>query len=137
MQAIYFYPFNREALVYKILCLVSFYCTKCWLRIKLLLSHRFMVDTFPQGCKRFCSTVITYLSVPMGPLSSIVSPITLIILPNVSGPTGIVIGPPVSLHTCPLTRPSVPSIAMVRTVFSPNKDQTKFTTGLQIIGEWV
>ena len=71
--------------------------------------------------------VITYLSVPIGPLSSMVSPITLIILPNVSGPTGIVIGPPVSVHFWPLTRPSVPSIAMVRTVFSPNEiyDQTR------------
>lgn len=63
----------------------------------------------------------TYLSVSTGPLSSIGSPITLIILPSVSGPTGIVMGPPVSLHFWPLTRPSVPSIAMVRTVFSPNK----------------
>lgn len=65
--------------------------------------------------------VTTYLSVSTGPLSSIGSPITLIILPSVSGPTGIVMGPPVSLHFWPLTRPSVPSIAMVRTVFSPNK----------------
>ena len=30
----------------------------------------------------------------IGPLSSIGSPITFIIRPNVSGPTGIVIGPP-------------------------------------------
>ena len=44
---------------------------------------------------------------------------TLIILPRVAGPTGIEIGPPVSTTTLPLTRPSVPSIAMVRTVFSP------------------
>ena len=46
---------------------------------------------------------------------------TLIILPRVAGPTGIEMGRPVSVHTFPLTRPSVPSIAIVRTVFSPSK----------------
>lgn len=40
----------------------------------------------------------TYKSVGMGPLSSMDSPMTFMILPNVSGPTGIVIGPPVSVH---------------------------------------
>jgi len=55
----------------------------------------------------------------MGPLSSIGSPITFIILPRVSGPTGIVIGPPVSRTTYPLTKPSVESIAIVLTLESP------------------
>lgn len=75
---------------------------------------------FPATCKYIRTT---YLSVSTGPLSSIGSPITLIILPSVSGPTGIVMGPPVSLHFWPLTRPSVPSIAMVRTVFSPDDEK--------------
>ena len=52
-------------------------------------------------------------------------PMTLIILPRVAGPTGIEIGPPVSTTTLPLTRPSVPSIAMVRTVFSPASSKKK------------
>merc|ERR1719348_2396740 len=59
------------------------------------------------------------LSVAMGPLSSMGSPMTLMILPRVSGPTGIMMGLPVSLTTWPLIRPSVPSMAMVLTVFSP------------------
>lgn len=57
--------------------------------------------------------------VSIGPLSSIGSPITFIILPNVSGPTGILIGAPVSLTYWPLTRPSVESIAIVLTLESP------------------
>ena len=61
----------------------------------------------------------TYISVGIGPLSSMGSPMTLMILPRVAGPTGILIGDPESLHTCPRTSPSVPSIAIVRTVFSP------------------
>ena len=61
----------------------------------------------------------SYLSVGTGPLSSMGSPMTLMIRPSVSGPTGIVMGDPTSTHAWPLTRPSVPSIAMVRTVFSP------------------
>ncbi len=55
----------------------------------------------------------------MGPLSSIGSPITLIILPKVSGPTGTIIGFPVSLTDCPLTNPSVESKAIVLTLESP------------------
>lgn len=57
-----------------------------------------------------------YLVVLMGPLSSMGSPITLIILPRVSGPTGTMMGLPVSLTSCPLTRPSVESKAIVLTL---------------------
>merc|ERR1711944_239975 len=39
--------------------------------------------------------------------------------PRVSWPTGMEMGRPSSSTTLPLTRPSVPSIAMVLTVFSP------------------
>ena len=55
----------------------------------------------------------------IGPLSSIGSPITFMILPNVSGPTGILIGAPVSTTSCPLTKPSVESMAIVLTLESP------------------
>lgn len=55
----------------------------------------------------------------IGPLSSIGSPITFIILPSVSSPTGIDIGFPVSVTCYPLTRPSVESIAIVLTLESP------------------
>lgn len=41
------------------------------------------------------------------------------ILPNVSGPTGTVMGPYVSLTGYPLTNPSVESIAIVLTLESP------------------
>ena len=44
---------------------------------------------------------------------------TFMIRPSVSGPTGMVIGLPLSRTRLPLTRPSVPSMAIVRTVFSP------------------
>ena len=47
------------------------------------------------------------------------SPITLIILPKVSGPTGTLIGDPVSVTLSPLLRPSVLSIAIVLTAVSP------------------
>ena len=43
----------------------------------------------------------------MGPFSSIGSPTTFMILPKHSGPTGIVIGDPVSITSVPLTNPSV------------------------------
>lgn len=59
----------------------------------------------------------------MGPLSSMGSPMTFMILPSVSGPTGMRMGAPESRTFCPLTRPSVPSMAIVRTVFSPAKAQ--------------
>ena len=44
------------------------------------------------------------------------SPITLIILPNVSGPTGTCIGALVLITSSPLFNPSVASIAIVLTV---------------------
>lgn len=61
----------------------------------------------------------THCFVLIGPLSSMGSPMTFIILPKVSGPTGIRMGAPVSRTFWPRTRPSVPSMAMVLTVFSP------------------
>lgn len=45
----------------------------------------------------------------IGPRSSIGSPVTFMIRPRVPGPTGIMIGEPVSLTLDPRTRPSVPS----------------------------
>ena len=57
--------------------------------------------------------------VVIGPYSSMGCPITFIILPRHSGPTGMVIGDPVSMTTCPRTSPSVESIAIVRTRESP------------------
>ena len=54
--------------------------------------------------------MLTYLSVLTGPLSSMGSPITLIMRPRVSSPTGILIGAPVSVTAWPRTRPSVPEI---------------------------
>ena len=50
---------------------------------------------------------------------SIALPTTLISLPRVSGPTGTSIGDPRSKTFIPLTRPSVESIATVRTLSSP------------------
>jgi hypothetical protein len=55
----------------------------------------------------------------IGPRSSIGSPMTLIILPSVSGPTGTMIGFPVSDTSCPLMRPSVESSAIVLTLLPP------------------
>lgn len=60
-----------------------------------------------------------YNLVVIGPLSSIGSPITFIILPKVSGPTGIMIGFPVSTTAYPLTNPSVESMAIDLTLLSP------------------
>src|SRR5690348_7527350 len=58
--------------------------------------------------------------VTTGPRSSTGSPMTLRMRPSVSGPTGIMIGSPVSTTSAPRTSPSVVSIAIVRTVFSPS-----------------
>src|ERR1051326_9521521 len=55
----------------------------------------------------------------IGPASSMGSPITFMMRPKVAGPTGTRMGPPVSVTTWPRTRPSVESIAIARTVFSP------------------
>src|SRR5690242_11288808 len=62
-----------------------------------------------------------------GPRSSTGSPITLMMRPRVSGPTGTAIGAPVSSTSAPRTRPSVVSIAIVRTVFSPRCCATSST----------
>ena len=68
-----------------------------------------------------------YVLALTGPLSSMGSPITLMIRPSVSGPTGMLMGEPVSTHTWPRTRPSVPSIAMVRTVLSPTNTSSNYS----------
>jgi hypothetical protein len=69
-----------------------------------------------------------YLVVLIGPLSSIGSPMTFIILPRVAGPTGTIIGFPVSLTSWPLMRPSVESKAMVLTLFPPKCWATSSTS---------
>src|SRR5580698_10293237 len=63
----------------------------------------------------------------IGPASSIGSPITFMMRPSVPAPTGTWIGPPVSLTSWPRTRPSVVSIAIVRTVDSPRCCATSST----------
>ena len=60
--------------------------------------------------------------------SSIGAPITLNMRPNVSTPTGTEIGPPVALAGSPRRKPSVASIAMVRTTLSPIAPSTSSTT---------
>src|SRR5579859_1422099 len=55
----------------------------------------------------------------IGPASSIGSPMTFMMRPRHAGPTGTVIGRPVSVTGWPRVRPSVVSMAMARTVFSP------------------
>ncbi len=55
----------------------------------------------------------------IGPRSSISLPVTFMMRPSVPGPTGTEIGAPVLAASIPRTRPSVESIAMHRTVFSP------------------
>ena len=67
-----------------------------------------------------------------GPRSSIGSPMTFMMRPSVSGPTGTVIGAPVSLTSLPRTSPSVASIAMVRTVLSPRCCATSSTRRLPV-----
>ena len=52
------------------------------------------------------------------------APMTLMMRPRVSGPTGILMGELVSTTCWPRTRPSVPSMAIVRTVFSPGTQNT-------------
>jgi hypothetical protein len=80
-----------------------------------------------------------------GPASSTGSPTTLMMRPSISGPTGTVIGPPVSTTVWPRTRPSVESIAMQRTVFSPRCCATSRTrrwpllsvsSAFRICGRW-
>mmetsp|Transcript_5807 Transcript_5807/g.9755 ORF Transcript_5807/g.9755 Transcript_5807/m.9755 type:complete len:234 (-) Transcript_5807:276-977(-) len=61
----------------------------------------------------------SYCEAPIGPRSSIGSPMTFMMRPRVFSPTGMAIGLSVSSTTWPRTRPSVASMAMVRTVLSP------------------
>src|SRR5580658_3934556 len=67
-------------------------------------------------------------SATTGPASSIGSPMTLMMRPNVPAPTGTMIGLPVSVTCWPRTRPSVVSIAIVRTVDSPRCCATSSTS---------
>src|SRR5690242_1290397 len=66
----------------------------------------------------------------IGPASSTGSPITFMIRPSVPSPTGTSIGNPVSVTAWPRTRPSVASIAIVRTVDSPRCWATSSTRRL-------
>ena len=70
---------------------------------------------------------------PMGPASSTGSPMTFMMRPSVSSPTGMRIGLPVSVTDWPRTRPSVASMAMVRTVFSPRCWATSRTSRLPLL----
>mmetsp|Transcript_81851 Transcript_81851/g.166775 ORF Transcript_81851/g.166775 Transcript_81851/m.166775 type:complete len:295 (-) Transcript_81851:37-921(-) len=64
----------------------------------------------------------------IGPRSSMGSPVTLMIRPRVSGPTGTMMGFPVSVTGMPRAKPSVAPIAMVRTLLSPRCWATSRTT---------
>ena len=66
-------------------------------------------------------------SAPIGPRSSTGSPITFMMRPRVFGPTGTRIPSPVFTTVAPRMRPSVVSIAIVRTVFSPRCCATSST----------
>src|ERR1700761_8161793 len=81
----------------------------------------------------------------IGPASSTGSPITFMMRPSVPSPTGTSIGSPVSVTSWPRTRPSVASIAIVRTVDSPRCWATSSTRRLlpffvssefRIAGRW-
>mmetsp|Transcript_9716 Transcript_9716/g.29543 ORF Transcript_9716/g.29543 Transcript_9716/m.29543 type:complete len:828 (-) Transcript_9716:1102-3585(-) len=63
----------------------------------------------------------------ISPRSSIGSPMTLMMRPRVSRPTGTMIGLPVSTTFCPRTSPSVASMEMHLTVFSPRCCATSST----------
>src|SRR6202140_2042964 len=80
-----------------------------------------------------------------GPTSSTGSPMTFMMRPSVPSPTGTAIGWPVSVTCWPRTRPSVASIATVRTVDSPRCCATSSTrrlpwlsvsSALRIAGRW-
>ena len=64
-------------------------------------------------------TTVRTIAMDTFPFWSIGSPMTFIILPSVSGPTGTLIGEPVFVTLSPLLSPSVLSIAIVLTVVSP------------------
>src|ERR1700730_10368182 len=66
----------------------------------------------------------------IGPASSTGSPMTFMMRPSVPAPTGTSIGSPVSVTSWPRTRPSVASIAIVRTVDSPRCCATSSTRRL-------
>jgi len=72
-------------------------------------------------------------SAPTGPRSSIGSPTTFMMRPRVLGPTGTEICAPVLVTGWPRVRPSVASIAMVRTVFSPRCWATSSTRRLPLL----
>src|ERR1700759_800770 len=81
----------------------------------------------------------------IGPASSTGSPMTFMMRPSVPSPTGTAIGRPVSVTSWPRTRPSVASIAIVRTVDSPRCWATSSTrrllpflvsSELRIAGKW-
>src|SRR5580692_4478429 len=81
----------------------------------------------------------------MGPASSTGSPMTFMMRPSVPSPTGTSIGSPVSVTSWPRTKPSVASIAIVRTVDSPRCCATSSTRRLppflvsrelRIAGSW-
>ena len=63
-----------------------------------------------------------------GSSKSMVSPSTLKTRPNVSFPTGTEIGRPVSRTSIPRVKPSVDSMAMVRTIPCPSSKATSSTT---------
>src|SRR5690242_3362308 len=69
-------------------------------------------------------------SAPMGPSSSIGSPMTFMIRPSVFGPTGTRISEPVERTSWPRVRPSVVSMAIVRTTSSPRCWATSSTRRL-------
>src|SRR6185295_6771130 len=66
----------------------------------------------------------------IGPASSTGSPITFMMRPRVSSPTGTAIAAPVSVTSWPRTKPSVASMATVRTVLSPKCWATSSTKRL-------
>src|SRR5271165_714361 len=90
------------------------------------------------GASRWIGMRLTAVT---GPCSSIGSPMTLRMRPRVPGPTGTLIGPPVSTTSCPRTMPSVLSMAMQRTVRSPSSCATSSTSVrlsiLQVSAFWM
>src|SRR5918996_3712463 len=85
------------------------------------------------GALRWIGRVCLLLT---GPRSSTGSPITFRMRPSVSRPTGTSIGSPVSSTSWPRVRPSVPSMAIVRTVDSPRCCATSSTSRLPWLSVW-
>ena len=76
----------------------------------------------------------TYLT---GPASSTGSPVTLMMRPRTVSPTGTEMGALVFSTLAPRTRPSVESMAMARTVFSPmcrETSRTRLFSSLLMVG---